>query len=226
MKKLKLNFSEAKHFGVNEIISYLTELEKMVKLREDSLRERIILLAKIVDKKIPYRDGHSIRVSIFSKEIAKRLHLNKKDIFNIEISALLHDFGKIAIEESVLLKKQKLTEHDWIEIKMHPIRGYFIVQGFKFLRETLPGIRWHHERLDGSGYPDGLKGIEIPIMARIIAVSDAFDAMVQKRPYKEKIRIAHAKQIIQINAGKLFDKNVVKAFLSIPDNKIDEILKT
>ena len=81
MKKLKLNFSEAKHFGVNEIISYLTELEKMVKLREDSLRERIILLAKIVDKKIPYRDGHSIRVSIFSKEIAKRLHLNKKDIF-------------------------------------------------------------------------------------------------------------------------------------------------
>ena len=102
----------------------------------------------------------------------------------------------------------------------------YILKSIPFQYPVAQIVCQHHERLDGSGYPDGLKGIEIPIMARIIAVSDAFDAMVQKRPYKEKIRIAHAKQIIQINAGKLFDKNVVKAFLSIPDNKIDEILKT
>jgi len=225
MENLNLFFSEQANFGVNEIISYLTELEKIVKLGKETVKKRLMKLTNIVDKKIPYRDGHSIRVSKFSFEVAKRLNLSKQEIFNIELSALLHDFGKIAIEEHVLQKSEKLTEQDWIEIKMHPIRGYLIVQGFKFLKETLCGIRWHHERLDGSGYPDGLKRDEIPFMARVIAVSDAFDAMTQKRPYKEKIRVTHAKKILKDNEIILFDNEIVSTFLSIPYNRIHSILQ-
>jgi HD-GYP domain-containing protein (c-di-GMP phosphodiesterase class II) len=213
------------NLGVNEIIAYLNELESIIKVGTDSFKARIIKLTREVDRKIPYRDGHSIRVSQFSQEIAKRLSISKKEIFDIAISALLHDFGKIAIEESTLQKKQKLTKKDWIEIKMHPIRGYFIIQGFKFLNKTLPGIRWHHERLDGSGYPDGLKENEIPMMARIIAVADTFDAMTQKRPYGAKIRVEKAKKILKKDTPLRLDKNVVDAFLSIPFTRIRSILK-
>jgi|GEM_PF-3979252 len=217
MEDLRKYFSEEKHFGIDEIISYLTELERIVKLGKSSLRERLTKLAGIVDQKIPYRDGHSIRVSLLSKEVSRKLKLSKQEIFNIEISALLHDFGKIAIEEKVLQKKKKLTERDWIEIKMHPVRGYLIVQGFTFLKSTLPGIRWHHERMNGSGYPDGLRGASIPLMARIIAISDTFDAMIQSRPYKKKISILKAKNIIEDMKQKLLDEVIVDTFLSIPD---------
>lgn len=211
--------------GVNEIISYLTELELIVKLGRDAFRSRLMKLTRTVDKKIPYRDGHSLRVARISREISRLMNLSARQQFNIEIAALLHDFGKIAIEEKVLQKRTSLTEEDWIEIKMHPIRGYFIVEGFTFLRETLPGIRWHHERLNGNGYPDGLKGKAIPLMARIIAVADAFDAMVQKRPYKEKIRIELAKKILEDNMGILFDAKVVRTFLKIPYRQIVIMLK-
>lgn len=223
--KDKLPPQDKGSFGVNEIISYLTELEQIVKPGRDAFRNRLIKLTTTVDKKIPYRDGHSIRVARISREIARLMNLNAQDQFNIEISALLHDFGKIAIEEQVLQKRTSLTEEDWIEIKMHPIRGYFIIQGFTFLRDTLPGIRWHHERLNGNGYPDGLKGKEIPLMARIIAVADAFDAMIQKRPYKEQIRIELAKKILEDNMNILFDPKVVSAFLKIPYKQIITMLK-
>ncbi len=225
MSKKRMYFSDREHLGVNEIIAYLTEIERLVKLGKNTFRKRLIRLTSLVDKKIPYRDGHSIRVASISREIAYYLKLSKQKQFNIEISALLHDFGKIAIEEQVLEKSANLSEEDWIEIKMHPTRGYFIVQGFTFLKETLPGIRWHHERYNGNGYPDGLKKNEIPLMARIIAVADAFDAMIQKRPYKEKILIQPAKKIIKDNSNILFDKNVVTAFLSIPYKKISQIFK-
>jgi HD-GYP domain-containing protein (c-di-GMP phosphodiesterase class II) len=224
MESLDNFFSDKKDFGVNEIIAYLTELEKIVKEGRDSLKERLTKLTRIVDRKIPYRDGHSIRVSLLSVEIAKILKLKKEDIFNIEIAALLHDFGKIAIEERVLQKKDSLTEEDWIEIKMHPVRGYMIVQGFTFLKGSLDGIRWHHERYNGTGYPDRLKGDQIPEMARIIAVSDAFDAMIQKRPYKDKIKVNIAKKILENNMNILFDEKVVKAFLDIPEERFYTIL--
>lgn len=217
-------FSEKKPIGVNEIISYLSELESIVHIGKDSLREKLVRLSKSVDKKIPYRDGHSIRVSKFSREIAMRIKLTKNEIFNIEISALLHDFGKIAIEENILQKREELTEADWREIKLHPIRGYYLIQGFEFLKETLPGIRWHHERINGSGYPDKLKGDEIPLPARIIAVSDAFDAMTQKRPYNKKIRIKNAITILRNNIDVLFDRKIVTAFLKIPHKIIISIL--
>jgi HD-GYP domain-containing protein (c-di-GMP phosphodiesterase class II) len=225
MKKNTPPDQQTDSFGVNEIIAYLTELEQIVKPGRDSFRKRLIKLTTTVDKKIPYRDGHSIRVARISREIARLMNLSEQKQFNIEISALLHDFGKIAIEERVLQKRTSLTEEDWIEVKMHPIRGYFIIQGFTFLRETLPGIRWHHERLNGNGYPDGLKGKEIPLMARIIAVADAFDAMIQKRPYKEKIRIELAKKILQDNMNILFDPKVVSTFLKIPYKQIITMLK-
>jgi HD-GYP domain-containing protein (c-di-GMP phosphodiesterase class II) len=212
-------------FGVNEIIAYLTELEQIVKPGRDAFRKRLMKLTTTVDKGIPYRDGHSIRVARISREISRLMNLSAQEQFNIEISALLHDFGKIAIEEKILQKRTSLTEEDWIEIKMHPVRGYFIVQGFTFLRATLPGIRWHHERLNGNGYPDGLKGDEIPLMARIIAVADAFDAMIQKRPYKEKIRIELAQKILEDNMNILFDARIVSTFLKIPYKQILSLLK-
>ena len=130
--------------------------------------------------------------------------------------ALLHDVGKIAIPDSVLLKPGPLTEEEWAIMKQHTLIGYNMLKSIKFLHPSLDIVKYHHERWDGKGYPEGLKGEEIPISARIFALVDAFDAITSARVYKEETSIERAREIIAEDAGKHFDPHVVEAFLQIP----------
>jgi putative nucleotidyltransferase with HDIG domain len=157
-------------------------------------------------------EGHSIRVSHLSTKLGKILGMNERELKILERGALLHDLGKIGISDTILHKPGKLTEEEWEIMKLHPAIGAHIVEGIPFLQETIPLIKHHQERWDGTGYPGGLKGEQIPLMARIFSIIDAFDALTTFRPYREKIPQFEAIDYIRENAGILFDPYLVDIF--------------
>ncbi len=126
--------------------------------------------------------------------------------------SILHDIGKIGISDSILLKPGALSPEEWESMRLHPDIGARIIEGIPFLQDTLPVIRYHQERWDGSGYPIGLKGQEIPFLARIFAVVDAYDALTNDRPYRKKVPIAQALEFLNAKSGILFDPEIVAAF--------------
>jgi HD-GYP domain-containing protein (c-di-GMP phosphodiesterase class II) len=150
-------------------------------------------------------------VSQYSVIIAKELELAEEDVDKIRISATLHDVGKIGIEDRVLKKPGVLTNEEFEVMKRHTVMGYEIVRQVKQLAEMLPGIRWHHEALNGKGYPDGINGDEIPLMTRIISVSDTFDAVTTDRPYQAGSDFPKALEILRKHAGSKYDPIVVDA---------------
>jgi HD-GYP domain-containing protein (c-di-GMP phosphodiesterase class II) len=166
-----------------------------------------------IDSKVPYRDGHNIRVTDYCLAIADALGFTANAKLTLEVAALLHDFGKIGIDEDILLKPRKLTEQEKREISMHVMRGYYMLAGFNELIEALRGVRTHHEFYDGSGYPEGLMHEEIPLMGRIIAVADAFDAMTSERPYRAAKTQDEAIVELQRCSGSQFDPIVVEIFV-------------
>ena len=167
-----------------------------------------------IDARDPYTRGHSDRVGSLSARIAKCLGIDKEERQRIYLSGLLHDVGKIGIRDDVLLKSGRLTEEETAQMRSHPEVGRGIVQQVGELNDLLPGILHHHESIDGSGYPHGLSGEQIPLMARIIAVSDAYDAMTSDRPYRKGFTNEKAFAILQNGAGVQWDRNVVEAFLN------------
>jgi putative nucleotidyltransferase with HDIG domain len=188
--------------------------EKNHQLFMDSIR----MIAAAVDEKDPYTHGHSERVSRYSVLIARELQLPEEDIARLRIAALLHDIGKIGIEDAVLKKPGKLTTEEYAVMKQHTQKGAAIAGRVAQLKEMVPGIELHHEWLDGRGYPYGLKGDEIPLMARIISVADTFDAMTTHRPYQTAMEPAAAVEYILSNADKKFDADAAQA--------LDELLQT
>ena len=160
--------------------------------------------------------GHSVRVSDYTVVIARRMGVEDPELTEIRRGALLHDVGKIGISDAVLRKPGKLSPEEWIEMRKHPEIGYRILSGIKFLEKSLPIVIAHQERYDGSGYPRGLKGEEIPLGARIFAVVDTLDAMTSDRPYRRALSYETARQEIIRNSGIQFDPSVVEVFLSIP----------
>jgi HD-GYP domain-containing protein (c-di-GMP phosphodiesterase class II) len=135
----------------------------------------------------------------------------------------LHDIGKIGISDSILLKPDKLTAEEWEEIRKHPIVGHQIVQGIKFLERPASLIKWHHERFDGKGYPNGLKGRDIPLEARLFAIVDTYDALTSDRPYRKAFSSEAAETEIKRCSGTQFDPDLVQVFLQIPQEELDEI---
>ncbi len=168
-----------------------------------------------IDRKIPYRDGHSIRVTDYCLNIADDLGFSEKEKVVLEVAALLHDFGKIGIDENILLKPEALTSDERNEITMHVMRGYYMLAGFNELIEALEGIKTHHEYYDGSGYPEGLAKGDIPLIGRIIAVADAFDAMTSERPYRKALTKQAAIEELKRASGSQFDPAIVKIFLKL-----------
>lgn len=166
-----------------------------------------------IDKQVPYRDGHSIRVADLVLAIAEYLGFNENEKVILEVAALLHDFGKIGIDEDVLLKPCKLSPAEKEEVDMHVMRGYYMLAGFNELIEALEGIKSHHEDYDGTGYPEHLSKSEIPLMGRIIAVADAYDAMTSKRPYRKALTKEAAIRELKAGAGTQFDPAIVKIFI-------------
>jgi len=176
--------------------------------------DSIEMIAAAVDARDPYTKGHSRRVSQFSVILAREIGLPEEEVDKIRISATLHDVGKIGIEDRVLKKPGALTQEEFEIMKRHTVMGYEIVRQVKQLTEMLPGIRWHHEALNGRGYPDGVKGDELPLMARIIAVAETFDAITTNQPYQAGSEFPRALEILRKHAGSKYDPIVVDAMES------------
>jgi putative nucleotidyltransferase with HDIG domain len=194
-----------------DIEKYVDRLQLAATENRELFMGSIRMLAAAIDEKDPYTRGHSGRVAKYSLIIGHELGLGAEELDKIRISALLHDVGKIGVDDHVLKKPCKLTEEEFALMKQHPVKGANIMRPVAQLKEMLPGIELHHERMDGGGYPYGLAGEDIPMMARIIAVADTFDAITTNRPYQSAMDLEYAMDRIRQLAGEKFDVDVVHA---------------
>lgn len=201
-----------------ELTTRIKSLLRLKLLHDDlDTSENILFsLASALEAKDFYTLGHSERVSKLACEIGRKMELGERDIEAMRRGGLLHDIGKIGVKESILLKPGKLTDEEMAHIKTHPARGYDICSPLKSLEACLPVIRSHHERMDGMGYPDELAGDKIPLVARITAVADAYDAMTTDRPYRKGMPNETAIRIFEneIASGQ-WDPECVKVLIQI-----------
>ncbi|HET7711551.1 MAG TPA: HD domain-containing phosphohydrolase [Thermoanaerobaculia bacterium] len=170
------------------------------------------MLAAAIDAKDPYTRGHSERVARYSMAIGKNLDLPEQELRNLRISALLHDVGKIGIDDRILRKPGALSEDEFEVMKQHPAKGAAIMSGVAQLIDIVPGMKYHHEKWSGGGYPEGLEGEQIPMQARIVSIADTFDAMTTNRPYQKAMELNYVVEKIKSFAGTRFDPRVVDAF--------------
>ena len=178
-------------------------------------------LAETIEKRDPYTGGHTRRVLDYSYSIGETLRLSKKELEDLKLAAILHDVGKIGVSDSILLKEGRLNPKEIEKMHLHPKYGAEILIHIKQLKDVIPSVRSHHEKIDGSGYPDKLKGEDIPIIAKIIAVADAFDAMTTDRPYRKAMSNKEAFEELRRYAGIHFDKDIVYAFMNVMRDKED-----
>lgn len=178
-------------------------------------------LAHTIDAKDEYTRGHSVRVAKYSKMIAEKLGMSQEDCENVYYMALLHDIGKIGVPNSIINSPSKLTDEEYAIIKKHPVTGYDILAEIKSRPDLSTGARWHHERYDGKGYPDGKAKDEIPFFARIIAVADSYDAMTSNRSYRKYMPQDAVRSEIEKNIGTQFDPDAARCMLSIIDEDIN-----
>jgi len=198
-----------------ELEHFVEDLKRAADENRALFMGSIQMLAGAVDEKDPYTRGHSDRVTRYSMLVAKEMNLPASFMETLQISAQLHDVGKIGIEDHILKKPGALTAEEFEVMKTHTTKGANILRPVTQLAEMLPGIELHHEALDGRGYPYGLQGDQIPLLARVIAVGDTFDALTTNRPYQQAHTPDQALQIIQNLAGKRLDPNAVKALLAV-----------
>jgi diguanylate cyclase (GGDEF)-like protein len=191
------------------------KVHRLSQRANQSLIEAVFALAKTIGLKDRYSDTFTKRTTDYAVEIARLLRLPKNEIEHIRKAAILHDIGKVGINEKILLKKSKLTDKEFELMKQHPQLSTDIIRPLHFLRGTVPFILYHHERWDGRGYPNGLKGNEIPIGARIIAIVDAYRSLTANRPYRKAYGRNEAMKILEKESGTKFDPRVTSAFLEI-----------
>jgi HD-GYP domain-containing protein (c-di-GMP phosphodiesterase class II) len=194
-----------------DIEQYVERLKQAAAENRELFLGSIRMLAAAIDEKDPYTRGHSGRVAKYSIIIGEYMNLDTEELDRLRISALLHDVGKIGVDDRVLKKPGKLTDEEFDLMKQHPTKGANIMRPVAQLKDMLPGIELHHERMDGAGYPHGLTGDQIPMMARIIAVADTFDAITTNRPYQTAMDIQFARDRIHSLAISKFDPQVVAA---------------
>ena len=192
---------------------YVTQLRHAARANRELFINSIRAFAAAVDAKDPYTRGHSERVANLSRTIARHLDLEEEFIHQVWVGALLHDVGKIGINDSILGKGGVLTPEEYEQMKLHTVIGMEILHPIEQLRDMIPAVRWHHESWDGTGYPDGLSGEEIPLIARIVSVADSFDAITVSRPYQRFRPMDEAVRMITNLIGRRFDADIVSAFL-------------
>ncbi len=204
----------------NNFNSMSTAIEHAIEQLKKAANENHLLfinsvrmLAAAIDAKDPYTRGHSERVARYSIGIGKNLSLPEKEMRNLRISALLHDVGKIGIDDRILRKPGALSDDEFEVMKGHPAKGAAIMSGVAQLIDIIPGMKYHHEKWGGGGYPDGIEGEEIPMQARIVAIADTFDAMTTNRPYQKAMEVNYVVDKIKSFAGSRFDPRVVEAFV-------------
>jgi HD-GYP domain-containing protein (c-di-GMP phosphodiesterase class II) len=194
-----------------QLQDYIQRLKNAARLNNELFMGTIKALAEAIDEKDPYTRGHSDRVNRYAVLLSKQMGLNSKQVREIYIASLFHDIGKIGIEDKILQKPSALTDQEFAVMKHHPEKGAQMLSPIKAMRDIIPGIRFHHERWDGSGYPLALKGEAIPLAARIVAVADAFDAMTTNRPYQKAMTYERAIARLRELAGRAYDRTVVES---------------
>jgi putative nucleotidyltransferase with HDIG domain len=210
---------EAREEKLKELIEDLQNKKaELEKLTED-LSQANIRMLEVLGNAIAKRDSdthaHNYRVTVYAIRLAERVGIDVEQIKCLVKGSFLHDVGKIAIRDTILLKPGKLTEEEFEVMKTHVVHGADIIRGYEWLDEALDVVTDHHEKYDGSGYMHGLKGDEIPINARIFAISDVFDALTSKRPYKDALPVEKALEIMKAGRGSHFDPSMFDQFLSI-----------
>jgi putative nucleotidyltransferase with HDIG domain len=196
-------------------LNMLKETDSSYKSLKELYTGLVHSFANAIDAKSPWTKGHSERVTRYALSIAKELGLKEKEMEDLRTAALLHDIGKIGTYDVVLDKPDKLDNKELALIRIHPLKGEEILKPIKQLRHLLPIIRHHHERVDGKGYPDGLKDGEIPFLAKIITVADSFDSMTSDRPYRPAPPVDYAVSEIRRCSGTQFDPMAAGAFLRV-----------
>lgn len=212
-----------------EQMRIITKINEELKDKNQELEkaylESIQTLRYTVEAKDSYTRGHSDRVADFSVLIGKYLNLSDDDLKILRIGGLFHDIGKIGVPDSILLKEAKLTDEEYSEIKNHPSIGKQILSNASIFADMIPIVYHHHEKYNGTGYPTGLSGEDIPLFARIAAVADTFDAMTTKRSYRNALPLEVVRAEIEKCSGTQFDPTIAKVFLDILDHHYDEILE-
>ncbi|MBT3981070.1 MAG: HD-GYP domain-containing protein [Bacteriovoracaceae bacterium] len=192
---------------LNERINKLEDVHKQT----CEMAARTIL--KALDMKDHYTFGHSMRVAFYSLLMGREIYLNENDLYKLELAALFHDIGKIGIPDSILLKPERLNEDEFQMMKTHPEKSAEILDGFEDFEDVAKVAKHHHERFDGRGYPNGLKGKDIPMGSRIILIADTFDAMTSSRPYRKGLTYQTAFEELREFGGSQFDADLVEAFI-------------
>ena len=193
-------------------------------INQGHMIEVVTSLAGAIDAKDEYTKGHSSSVSRYSEALARALNLPEKDVERIKLGALLHDIGKIGIPENVLRKPSRLTDEEWEIMKQHPTIGAEkVLMPNESLHDLIPIVKYHHEHWDGTGYPEKLKGEEIPLAARIVAVADAYHALISDRPYRKGMSNEKACEILRVGAGIQWDKDLVREFINISESLYSKI---
>ena len=211
-------FSEKELYFLNLLVekaSFLTENLALYENIYENLFSTLYAFVETIEARDPYTKQHSANVSKYAMSIAKAYGCLQDEIARLNVSGNLHDIGKIGIPDSILLKPGRLTDEEYEIIKKHPVIGSNIIGHFGMWTDEQSIIRHHHERFDGKGYPDGLKGEEIPLLARILAVADVYDALTTDRSYRRKMPEHVAVKIIRENAGSQFDPKIVNIFLKL-----------
>lgn len=216
----------AKFFNKNKVevyVSVLDELKKDINEEENELVTSIKTLISVINAKDKYTYGHCERVVMYSRIVAEYLGLNEKDKKSLVYGAYMHDIGKINISEQVLNKRMPLDKAEWELLKKHPEYGVEIITTVEALVDTKPIIYYHHERYDGTGYPDGLKGEEIPFLSRILTVVDSFDAITSNRPYNRRKSYEEGFRELRKFKGTQFDPEIVEVFITAFTNAKDDL---
>ena len=208
----------------------LRDTFKQERARSQQLRESytrtVRALASAVEARDAYTGRHAERVAAYGLQIASACAMRLTDQPEIEFGFLLHDVGKVAVPDAILFKPGPLTPNERMVMEQHPITGSEIVRDIDYLGSARDVIRSHHERWDGSGYPDGLAGDQIPLSARVFAVADTLDALTSQRPYRNPSSFTEARAIIQRDAGSHFDPDVIDAYATVADETIEEIRRS
>ncbi len=196
-------------------LNMLEDVSESYKDLQELFRSLVTVMVNILDAKSPWTKGHSVRVAMYAEEIGREMGLDEDETKTIHLAGMLHDIGKIGTYDYVLDKPAKLTDEEFAQVKKHPAKGAEILGGIKQLKHVIPLVRHHHERIDGKGYPDGLRGEDIPLGARIMHVADSFDSMTADRPYRPSPGMDYAISELKRCNGTQFDPQVVEVFLEI-----------
>ncbi len=210
LAKLGNNFNDM----AGNIEALVRKLKHALRQNQELFLETIRTLAAAIDAKDPYTRGHSERVASYSMALSRHLGLKQEEVFRIHIAAILHDVGKLGVKDGILNKPGGLSDDEFEIMRQHPAIGAQIMSPIRMLKDIIPGIRNHHETWDGTGYPDRLKGDQIPMVARIIGIADTFDAMTTTRPYQQAMTLEYVLAKMRSMSGSRFDPLVIDAFLA------------